>query len=164
VKRLFSPWRSAYIDSFKKKQKKSEKCLFCRIATEDRDDKNLVIWRGEHCYVVLNLFPYNSGHAMIVPYRHVPGIGDLRAEEHREIMNAGAKCIDALTKTSKPHGFNFGANIGRAAGAGIEHHLHFHVVPRWEGDTNFMPVLGETKLISEDLKRTWTRLRRRMST
>lgn len=159
MKRLFSPWRSAYIQTFKSK-KKSRRCLFCRIAREKNDAKNLVLWRGKTCYVVMNLFPYNSGHLLIVPYQHTPDFSALSAEENAEAMKATARCIKALKKHSKPHGFNFGANLGRVAGAGIEQHVHFHLVPRWSGDTNFLPVLSDTKLVSEDLKETWRALRK----
>lgn len=160
MKRLYSPWRSAYIQTFKTK-KKSRQCLFCRIAKEEKKDKkNLVVWRGEYCYAVLNLFPYNSGHLMVVPYRHTADFTTLSGEENKEIMEASARCLKALKRVSTPHGFNFGANLGRVAGAGIEDHVHFHIVPRWSGDTNFMPVLADTKLISEDLRDTWKRLRK----
>jgi len=157
VKRLYSPWRSAYIATFKH-AKKSTRCLFCRIAKERKDEKNLVVWRGKHCYLVLNLYPYNSGHLMIVPYKHTPDLAGLSDAETKEMMQAAVKAMRALGKVSSPQGFNFGANIGRAAGAGIDQHVHFHVVPRWSGDTNFMPVLSDTKLISEDMKKTWRSL------
>jgi ATP adenylyltransferase len=159
MKRLFSPWRSAYIQTFKS-EKKSRRCLFCRIAREKNDAKNLVLWRGKTCYVVMNLFPYNSGHLLIVPYKHTPDFNALSAEENAEAIKATARCMNALKKLSKPHGFNFGANLGRVAGAGIEQHVHFHLVPRWNGDTNFLPVLSDTKLVSEDLKETWRGLRK----
>ncbi len=161
MKRLFSPWRSAYIKTFKS-EKKSRQCLFCRIAREKKDAKNLVLRRGKTCYVVLNLFPYNSGHLLIVPYKHTPSFEDLSSEEYADAMNVTATCMKALKKISKPQGYNFGANLGRVAGAGIEQHVHFHLVPRWNGDTNFLPVLSDTKLVSEDLKETWKRLRNLM--
>jgi len=158
MKRLYSPWRSAYIKTFKN-EKKTKRCLFCRIAKEKNDTKNLVVWRGKTCYVLMNLFPYNAGHVLIVPYRHTASFEDLSPEEHAEAMKATARCMKALKKLSKPHGFNFGANLGRVAGAGIEHHVHFHLVPRWNGDTNFLPILSDTKLISEDMRNTWKKLR-----
>ncbi len=159
MKRLFSPWRSSYIASFKNEHK-SRGCLFCRIAKSKQDEKNLVVWRGQRCFVVMNLFPYNSGHVMIVPYRHTADFTTLTKGESVEIMEASARCLKALKKLSSPHGYNFGANLGRVAGAGIENHVHFHLVPRWNGDTNFMPVLADTKLISEELKKTWKELRK----
>jgi ATP adenylyltransferase len=160
MKKLFSPWRSAYIETFKV-PKKSRGCLFCRIARTRSDEANLVVFRGRHNFVVLNLFPYNSGHLMVVPYRHARALERIPEVELSEALDLVKRSIAALTKTSRPHGYNVGLNIGRVAGAGIESHVHFHVVPRWNGDTNFMPVLGETKVISEDLKQTWSQLRGR---
>ena len=157
MKRLFSPWRSAYIRTFKN-EKKSKKCLFCRIAKEKKDAKNLVVWRGKTCFVVMNLFPYNAGHVLVVPYTHTPNFEALSTREYAEAMQATARCMKALKKLSAPHGFNMGANLGRVAGAGIEHHVHFHIVPRWNGDTNFLPVLSDTKMISEDMRKTWKKL------
>ncbi|MCI0706626.1 MAG: HIT domain-containing protein [Ignavibacteriae bacterium] len=157
MKRLFSPWRSAYIRTFKS-ERKSKRCLFCRIAKEKKDARNLVVWRGKTCFVVMNLFPYNAGHVLIVPYNHTSSLESLSTAEHAEAMRATALCLKALKKLSAPHGFNFGANLGRVAGAGIEHHVHFHVVPRWSGDTNFMSVLSDTKVISEDMQALWSKL------
>lgn len=162
MKRLFSPWRSAYIQTFKD-EKKSKQCLFCRIAKEKKDEKNLVVWRGKNCYMVMNLFPYNSGHVLIVPYMHTSHFGKLTSETSAEIMSISARCMKALERISKPQGFNFGTNLGRAAGAGIEQHVHFHIVPRWNGDTNFMPVLADVKMISEDMKKTWKNLKKLMN-
>ena len=152
MKHLFSPWRTSYIKTFIH-ENKSKKCLFCKIAKEKDDKKNLVAWRGKSCYVVLNKFPYNSGHLMVVPYHHVSDLEGLDKDECAEIMDASAKCMKAFKKMNKPHGFNFGANIGRVAGAGLASHVHFHIVPRWSGDTNFMPTLTDVKVISEDLKK-----------
>ena len=159
MKRLFSPWRSAYIQTFKS-AKKSSKCLFCRIAKEKKDSKNLVVYRGKTCYVVMNVYPYNSGHVMVVPYKHTDSMGRLTETEYTEIMKLTAKAQKALKKANKPHGFNFGANFGRIAGAGIDEHIHFHLVPRWSGDTNFMPVLADTKMVSEELRKTWKGLKK----
>lgn len=158
MKRLFSPWRSAYIASFRRSSK-VKGCLFCRIAKEKRDEKNLVIWRGKHCFLVMNLYPYNSGHLMVVPYKHTADLASLTKEAYAEVMETSVLGMRALKQTSGPDGFNLGANLGRIAGAGIDKHIHFHIVPRWSGDTNFMPVLTDVKLISEDLKHTWSRLR-----
>jgi ATP adenylyltransferase len=160
MKRLYSPWRSVYIKTFSKKGPRT--CLFCGIKKEKKDQKNLVVWRGKYSYVVLNLFPYNSGHLIIVPYRHTKELSDLSNGESAEILAVSAKCMKALSAVSKPHGFNLGANLGRVAGAGIERHVHFHIVPRWNGDTNFMPVLADTKVISEELEFLWRKLRRRL--
>ncbi len=158
MKRLYSPWRSAYIASFTQ-PKKRKQCLFCRIAKESKDEQDLVVWRGRHCYLVMNLFPYNSGHLMVVPYKHTAELSTLSDEVNAEIMQAAVLAIEALRKVSGSQGFNFGANLGRAAGAGIDEHIHFHIVPRWIGDTNFMPVLSDVKLISEELKKVWKGLR-----
>ena len=157
MKRLFSPWRSQYIASFSEKGQKHA-CLFCRIARSKNDEKNLVVFRGKHAFVLMNLYPYNSGHLMIVPYRHLRDMGRLTDEENSEIMRLADKSMKALRRVSGPQGYNFGANLGRAAGAGIDNHIHFHVVPRWVGDTNFLPILADAKLISEDTHKTWERL------
>ena len=159
MKRMFSPWRSAYIATFKN-PKSTAGCLFCRIAKERKDAQNYIIWRGEHCYLVMNLYPYNSGHLMVVPYRHTSDIGSLPDAANVEIMQIAARAMKALEKVSQPQGFNFGANLGRAAGAGIDKHVHFHIVPRWTGDTNIMPVLADVKLISEDMRRSWKGLKK----
>ncbi|MBN1301066.1 MAG: HIT domain-containing protein [Melioribacteraceae bacterium] len=152
--RLWSPWRSQYIESFKDK-KGDEGCIFCETAAKDvKDNKNLLVYKGEKAFVVLNLYPYNNGHMMVVPFRHISSLNELSAEENIEIMKLIQKSSSALAVVMKPHGFNIGANIGKAAGAGIDTHIHFHVLPRWNGDTNFMPALGEVKVISQDLLRT----------
>jgi len=153
MKRLFSPWRSVYIQSFQD-GKKSRGCLFCKIAKQHNDAKNLIVWRGKECFVVMNRYPYNNGHVMIVPYMHTSSMGKLTDTANMEVMKTVARCMEALHKNSTPDGFNFGANVGRAAGAGIDTHIHFHLVPRWNGDTNFMPVVAETKMISEDIRKT----------
>jgi ATP adenylyltransferase len=160
---MFAPWRSAYIASFRDTAKDTT-CLFCRVAKERRDKNNLVLWRGKHCFMMMNLFPYNSGHLMIVPYRHTAKLASLSDETYVEVMRATAMGMHALGMVSGPHGFNLGANVGRVAGAGIDKHLHFHVVPRWNGDTNFMPVISDAKLISEDLRKTWARLKKAFKT
>jgi ATP adenylyltransferase len=161
MKRLFSPWRSQYISTFKNETKKSRNtCLFCRIAKERSDSKNLVVVRNKHCFVVMNKYPYNSGHLMIVPYTHTGKFEGLAKEEYTEIMTTTSEMIKALGVVSRPQGFNFGANIGRIAGAGIDQHVHFHLVPRWNGDTNFMPTIAEVKLVSEDTKSTFNELKR----
>ncbi len=159
MKRLFSPWRSAYIKTFKS-EKKSSRCLFCRIAKERNDRKNLIVWRGRYCFIVMNRFPYNAGHLLVVPYTHTSSFEGLTPDEHAESAKATAKGLRALKKLSNPHGFNLGTNLGRVAGAGIDHHIHFHLVPRWNGDTNFLPVLSDTKLVSEEIGQMWTKLRR----
>lgn len=159
MKRMWSPWRSQYIQSFSSGAKRRRKESLFRSAFRSRDDrKNLVVWRGEHCFVIMNRFPYNSGHVMIVPNRQTADVQDLTLAELTEIMQTALKAMKALDTLMHPQGYNFGANFGRAAGAGIDDHIHFHVVPRWNGDTNFMPVLSETKVISEDMDVTWDKL------
>lgn len=156
MKKMFSPWRSAYIDTFKEKEKKkSKQCLFCSIAKAKSDDeKNLLVWRGKYCFVVMNRFPYNSGHVMVVPYKHTATMEKFTDNENLEFMKVITQCITSLKTVSNPEGFNVGANIGRGAGAGIDQHIHFHVVPRWNGDTNFMPVLSDIKVVSESIETT----------
>lgn len=151
MEKLWSPWRSNYIDSFKDNKGDSE-CVFCSAYKEEIESKDsLVVYKGKHSFIMLNLYPYNNGHLMIIPFRHTADYLELSTEELNEITSLNKKAILALKNIMTPHGFNFGANIGQAAGAGIHTHLHFHLVPRWNGDTNFMPVLGEVKIISQDL-------------
>ncbi|MFH0735029.1 MAG: HIT domain-containing protein [bacterium] len=155
---LYSPWRSLYIKSFKDK-KEDAGCVFCNINFENYlDDESQVVYDGNKCFVMLNLFPYNSGHLLIIPKRHLCDIHLLTEEEDLEIMKLIKLCTKALDIIMKPQGFNVGANLGKAAGAGIDTHLHYHVVPRWIGDINFMPVIGEVKVISNDLLDTKTLL------
>lgn len=151
MQKLWSPWRSQYIESFKN-GKRPESCIFCDAAKQNiDDDENLLVNKSELTFTLLNLYPYNNGHLMIVPYRHISDMLLLNENENKEIMNQLQLSIKALTKVLHPEGFNIGVNMGRTSGAGIDDHLHFHVVPRWNGDTNFMPVLGEVKVISQDL-------------
>lgn len=156
--KLWSPWRSKYIDSFSSKEK-STGCTLCDIYCEDsKAESNLIIDRDKYTYTVLNLFPYNNGHLMVVPVRHISEFGSLEKDELIEIMTKLQLAQKALCEISHPEGFNIGANLGKAAGAGIDQHLHFHIVPRWNGDTNFMPALGEVKIISQDLLSTKEKL------
>jgi len=160
MKRLFSPWRTQYIATFKDEKAGKGECLFCRIAGDRADEKNLVVARNEHCFVVMNRYPYNSGHLMIVPYKHVANFEELSRDEYADIMATTSEMIGVLGKVSHPQGYNFGANLGRVAGAGIDQHVHFHLVPRWNGDTNFMPTIAEVKLVSEDTRKTCAELRK----
>jgi len=159
MKKLFSPWRSQYIESFSKEKGDNEECILCQAFQDNNDERRFIITRGKNNFVVMNLYPYNSGHLMVVPYRHISKFEELSDNESLEIMQLIKKMISVLKKVSNPDGFNIGSNIGRPAGAGIDHHLHFHIVPRWNGDTNFLPVLDDTKLVSEDMKITWKKLR-----
>ncbi len=161
--KLFSPWRSKYIETFVRKNNEQPPCVLCAAHEENDDDKHLIVLRGTTCYVIMNLFPYNSGHLMIVPYRHTNDIADLTEAEGHEVMSLLIRMTKALRSVSHPDGLNIGSNIGRTAGAGIDQHVHFHIVPRWSGDTNFMPVLADTKMISEDMHETLRKLRKAIS-
>ena len=160
MEKLWSPWRTQYIDSFKHKDKnKKEACVLCELAKENpKEPDNLVVDKGKFTFTVLNLFPYNNGHLMIVPFRHTGDFSSLNKDEKVEVMDKLQLAQEALKIVSSPEGFNIGANIGRVSGAGIDLHIHFHIVPRWNGDTNFMPVLGEVKIISQDLLDTKKKL------
>jgi ATP adenylyltransferase len=148
----------AYILS-DKDDKQAEGCVFCAKLAEGRDVENYVVWRDTYCAVLLNLYPYNNGHLMVIPYAHVASLEDLPVEAQAEMMLTVSKSLGVLRQAMQPHGFNIGINIGRAAGAGIESHVHIHVVPRWRGDTNFMPVLAKTRVIPEWLDDTYANLR-----
>ncbi len=160
MEKLWSPWRSQYIDTFKDEPKETlPGSLFTRILNENDDRKNYLLYRGKAAFIIMNLYPYNSGHLMVVPYKEARSIDELDSDtrlEMFELMDLGVK---ALSEAIKPHGFNIGANLGRVAGAGIEDHIHFHIVPRWNGDTNFMPVLNDVKVISEEMGRTYDKLK-----
>jgi ATP adenylyltransferase len=156
--KLWSPWRSKYIDSFADKNKKKG-CIFCELFKDNiGDSDNLLVEKGELTFTMLNLYPYNNGHLMVVPYKHTNEFQLLTDEENAEIMEKLQLAVKALKLTMNAEGFNLGANFGKASGAGIDDHIHFHVVPRWNGDTNFMPVLGEVKVISQDLLLTKDKL------
>lgn len=158
MNKLWSPWRSQYIDSFLNKEKQAQ-CILCEIAKQDPEDAgNLLVEKGELTFTILNLYPYNNGHLMIIPYDHKKDLGMLTQEENVEVMEKLNLAVKALNLSIGPEGFNIGANLGKCAGAGIDDHIHFHVVPRWNGDTNFMPVLGDVKVISQDLLQTKLKL------
>lgn len=159
--KLWSPWRSQYIESFKEDPAEHfDNSLFSRIIKEDKDEENYLLHRGKTCFIIMNLYPYNSGHLMIVPYKEAKELAELDKETRLELFELIDLGCRILTDAIKPHGFNIGANIGRVAGAGIEDHLHFHIVPRWNGDTNFMPVLNEVKVISEAMRDTYNKLKK----
>ncbi len=126
-------------------------CIFCTKPKETADRKNLILFRGKESFIICNAFPYNNGHLMIVPYMHTSNLDDITPQCSQEMWALLAKCRQALTKAFAPHGFNIGMNLGRTAGAGIDQHLHMHIVPRWNGDSNFMPVIGNTKVMSQSL-------------
>ena len=154
--RLWAPWRMTYIA----RADKVRGCLFCRTARARDDRGPLVLARRPHAFMMLNRFPYNPGHLMVAVRRHAARFGQLGAGEREDLLELVALAERALAAEYRPHGINYGANLGRVAGAGFPGHLHVHLVPRWKGDTNFMTVVGETKVLPESLTRTWTRLRR----
>jgi len=157
MKRLWAPWRARYILG-----EKESKCIFCEKPKQDKDEDNYILLRGKRCLVMLNAYPYNNGHLMIAPYRHIDSVEDLEDDEAREMMNLLSRMITLLKKALGPEGFNVGMNLGTVAGAGIADHLHLHVVPRWKGDTNFMPLISNTKIISESLRETYQKLKENM--
>jgi ATP adenylyltransferase len=152
--RLWSPWRLEYVTS----TGEPRGCVFCEAVSSPGAD-GLVLHRGRDCYVILNLYPYNSGHLMVVPNRHIAMLSSATREERCELMDLTRLAEQALTEAYRPQGLNVGMNLGRPAGAGIVDHLHIHVVPRWSGDTNFMTVVGDVRVLPEDLARTAQRLR-----
>ena len=155
MQRLWAPWRMEYIGS-----EQPPGCLFCRVLGEaERDDENLVLARPPGALVMLNRFPYNSGHAMVAPEAHAGSLEALDDAQSTDLMRAVRQTLSAIREVMKPEGFNVGANIGRVSGAGVPDHVHIHVVPRWNGDTNFMPVLDDVKVINEALTQTAEKLR-----
>jgi len=158
LERLWSPWRSKYIASSVDSQ--ADECVFCRIAAQtDQDETNFVLHRGEHAFVVLNLYPYISGHLMIVPYLHASELDAVAKEITNEMMDLAKRSQTALREVYSPSGFNLGMNLGSAAGAGIADHLHIHLLPRWTGDTNFMTTVGATRVLPEALETTYSKLK-----
>ena len=154
---LWAPWRLAYV-----RQEEADGCIFCQRAAEAPDVRNLILRQGEKCFVMLNAYPYNNGHAMIAPKRHVADWEELTDDEAAEVVSLIKVCLRALRKALNPDGFNVGLNLGEVAGAGIADHLHLHIVPRWNGDTNFMPILAATKVIPQHLEECWEELREKM--
>jgi ATP adenylyltransferase len=154
MKRLWSPWRLEYLTA-----PKTEECIFCRAAAGDDDRVNLVLLRGERVFLILNRYPYTNGHFMAVPYAHVPSLEALDAPTLTEMMLLVNRGLSALRSAMSCEGFNVGANLGSAAGAGIAGHVHMHAVPRWIGDTNFMPVVGEARVIPQTWLQTYDQLK-----
>ena len=147
---LWAPWRIKYI-----RGEKENECFLCRMLAETADRENLILFRGTTCSVVMNRFPYTSGHLMVCPNRHIAEFADLTEEEDLEMSRLIRMAIDALRAVMQPEGFNIGTNLGAAAGAGLKDHLHRHIVPRWVGDTNFMAVIGDTHVVPEALSATY---------
>ena len=159
MERLWSPWRLPYVTG-----KKDEGCVFCLSGDRSPDpggveQRSLLLFEGVTCFVILNLYPYNNGHLMVVPYRHTPALAQLTPEELQEIAILTQRAETALHEAYEPHGINVGINLGKPAGAGVLDHLHVHLVPRWSGDTNFMTVVGNMRVLPEDLGSSAARLR-----
>jgi ATP adenylyltransferase len=136
-----------------------EQCIFCAKPEAGEDAENLIVHRGERCFVILNLFPYTNGHLMVAPYEHIGRLQDLPAETTAELMSLAQRAMSRLEEVYDPHGYNVGFNQGRVAGAGVEHHIHLHVVPRWGGDTNFMPVIADTRVMPQTLEQSFEALK-----
>ena len=156
MKVLWAPWRIKYITG-----DKEEGCIFCKKPKEGNDKENLILYTGETSFIIMNRYPYSNGHLMTVPYKHTNNFSDLTQDERLDLMNLTAKCLDIL-QVIKPEGFNIGMNLGRTGGAGIDDHLHFHIVPRWSGDNNFMPVIGDVRVMPEYLEETYETLRKHL--
>ena len=155
MKRLWAPWRAEY---FSNRATECQGCLFCYLKKLKDDKKGLILYRGKRAFVVMNRYPYNSGHLMVAPLRHIASFENLRPDEGNDLLELVKLSLRVLRREFKPQGFNIGANLGAVAGAGVTGHLHLHIVPRWQGDTNFMPLFAETKVVSEHLDRTYERL------
>ena len=155
--RIWAPWRLAYVKDASKDIE--EECIFCAKPAEDDDEANLIVHRGESCFVILNLYPYTNGHLMVAPYEHIGRLQELPAETLAEMMALAQRAMGRLEEVYDPHGYNVGFNQGRVAGAGVEHHIHLHVVPRWGGDTNFMPVIADTKVMPQTLEQSYEALK-----
>lgn len=153
MKALWAPWRMEYILG-----PKEQECIFCALPAQQNDRDNLILYRGKNCYVIMNKYPYNNGHLMVVPYFHTSTFDGLSDEVLAEMNLLTKFCVDCLRTAFRPEGFNVGINIGKAAGAGIEEHLHTHIVPRWGGDANFMTSVGELRVIVEHIRETYDRL------
>ena len=152
---LFTPWRYAYVTA----AVGPGECVFCAIAGSQKDEQNLVLHRGQYCFVILNAFPYTSGHAMVVPYEHVDELKKLAAPAAEEMMALTRKLEGVLRALYHPDGLNLGMNLGKAAGAGVAGHIHMHILPRWIADVNFMTTVGETRVLPEDLQTTFKRIK-----
>jgi ATP adenylyltransferase len=156
MERLYSPWRSQYIETYDK----IEECFLCDAYKSKEDEKKLILYRGKNVFVIMNLFPYNAGHVMVCPNEHIGDFTKINEETLYEISKVTKMMVKALKISLNPEGFNIGYNLGRVAGAGLEDHIHNHIVPRWNGDTNFMPVIGDVKVISQELKDIYNRIKK----
>jgi ATP adenylyltransferase len=152
---MWAPWRMEYILG-----EKSGECIFCSFQKfSEEDEKNFVLYRDKLCFVVMNKYPYNNGHLMVIPYRHMANLTELNQDELMEMMKLTQKVLEVFKVAMKPSGFNIGINLGKVAGAGVEDHVHLHVVPRWEGDTNFMPVIGSIRVMPQHIQDTYNILK-----
>jgi Diadenosine tetraphosphate (Ap4A) hydrolase and other HIT family hydrolases len=158
MKVIWAPWRIEYIT-----REKEEGCIFCKKPKEKSDRENLILYRGKTGFIIMNRYPYSNGHLMALPYRHINELANLSDEERLELMNLTNICIEILREL-RPDGFNIGMNLGKVAGAGIDDHLHFHIVPRWTGDTNFMSVIGDIKVMPEYIDQTYMKLTQKLKT
>lgn len=159
--KLWAPWRINYVSSARKSsRKKNEKCLFCRLLKARSDRKNLIVTRTDLSFSILNAYPYNNGHVMVAPLRHVADISDLKEQEALDLFNLLLESKAILAKVLKPQGYNVGINLGKISGAGVDKHLHIHIVPRWLGDTNFMPTVASAKVISQSLEELYKKLKK----
>ena len=157
MEKLWAPWRMKYIGEIGTKQ--PEGCIFCLKPLEQNDEENLVLYRSANAFVMMNAFPYNNGHLMVAPYKHVADLTGLEDEDLLDMMRLTRLSTQILIASAFPHGFNIGINMGQTAGAGIADHIHLHIVPRWSGDTNYMPVVADTKVLPEALAETYAKLR-----
>jgi ATP adenylyltransferase len=160
VERLWTPWRSTYVQGAADDAEPG--CFLCTSPQAGDDPARLILFRAERVFVVMNLFPYNTGHLLVAPYEHTGGFATLDPDTASELIHTVQHCVAVLEAEDQPHAFNIGMNLGKPAGAGVPDHLHQHIVPRWNGDTNFMPILGDTKVMPETLDQTYARLRRRL--
>ncbi len=158
MEQIWAPWRIEYIE-----RPTESGCIFCQKPKEANDEANFILYRGQNNFIILNAFPYTPGHLMVAPYRHIANLQELTDDEVKEHLDIVKKAVKLLTEALKPAGFNIGLNIGKIAGAGIECHIHTHIVPRWQGDVNFMPVLSNTRVISEALAATYEKLKARLT-
>lgn len=154
---IWAPWRLEYVKA-PHNNDAGGKCIFCEFPSRNDDAANHIFLRREHCFGMLNRYPYNNGHLLIAPYKHISGLNDISDEIMAEVMTTVRDCVEAHNELVHPHGFNIGLNLGTAAGAGIADHVHWHIVPRWQGDTNFMPVVGDTKVMPQSLRQMYEQI------